>query len=97
MERRIRPVKSLYKSSFNCATCAARAASALPTMTVLAAAPLPFTALPGVLPYVLADSTLADVERTAASLAARALFSAWVSARVVLSVESWASAVERED
>ena len=71
----MRPVRSLYRSSFNCAACAAAATSAPPIMRMAAAL---FFALPGA----------TDV-RVAASFADSVLFSASASARDLLAWDSF--------
>lgn len=90
--RRISPVRSLYKSSLSWATCAACAASALPTM-IVRACDLPLTVLPGVLPACTLSTT--DEARTLASLACRALFSFCASVREVFRRASFELAVTR--
>lgn len=88
----ISPVRSLYSSSFSCANCAAVVVSAGPAAPVRAV-PLPFIAPPAGLLWLVTESTGADADRVAESLAWSALFSCWACAKVDLSlaIVTWAS------
>lgn len=81
----IKPVRSQYKSSFSCATCAVWAASAAP---IIRTPPFALAALAGMLRFSTAEAAV----RVAASLLDKALFSAdnvFVSAvSVLLSADS---------